>query len=189
MSQIIRKLLAEQLSLYRLQRHDFLNHWQVIMGYLQLNNPSKALEYMHKALQGMQIEQVIGQIPKDTIVAILLGWVNRLRQEGINTTVSYPEKMKERSFWQDYWLEEYAEAFYGYTKECVESTSVVSNELSEESCAEIILEERLFCSFRFLRGGVLLQEKTFKLINGENTICFTIKPESTLKVGTGDQEP
>ena len=166
MSQIIRKLLAEQLSWYRLQRHDFLNHWQVIMGYLQLSNPKKALDYMHRALQGTQNEQMIGQIPEEIFGAILLGWVIRLRQEGINTTVSYPEIMKEQSFWLDYWLEEYAEAFYGYTIECVECSTVQSNELAEESYAEIILEEGLSCSFRFFRGGKLLQEKRIKLVNG-----------------------
>ncbi len=165
MSQIIRILLAEQLNWYRLQRHDFLNHWQVIMGYLQLNNPNRALEYMHKALQGMQNEQMIGQIPEEIFGAILLGWVTRLRQAGINIAVSYPETMKEQSFWQDYWLEEYAEAFYGYTIECVESITVQSNELSQESCAEIILEEGLSCNFRVLREGTLLQEKRIRLKN------------------------
>ncbi|MFZ3101998.1 MAG: Spo0B domain-containing protein [Desulfitobacteriaceae bacterium] len=165
MSQIIRKLLAEQLSWYRLQRHDFLNHWQVIMGYLQLNNPKKALEYMHRALQGMENEQKIGQIPEDIFGAILLGWVTRLRQAGINTTVSYPDIMKEQSFWLDYWLEEYAEAFYGYTIDCVESITIQSNEVSQESCAEIILGEGLACGFRFFRGGKLLREKRVKLVN------------------------
>ncbi len=165
MSQIIRKLLAEQLSWYRLQRHDFLNHWQVIMGYLQLNNPNKALDYMHRALQGIENEQKMGQIPEEVFGAILLGWLTRLRQEGINTTVSYPEIMKEQSFWRDYWREEYAEAFYGYTIECVESTTVQTDELLEERCAEIILEEGFSCSFRFLTRGILLQEKRINLVN------------------------
>ena len=164
-SQIIQKLLAEQLRWYRLQRHDFLNHWQVIMGYLQLNNPDKALDYMRRALQGIENEQKIGQIPEDIFAAILLGWLIRLNQEGIKTSVSYPEVMKEQSFWLNYRSEEYAEAFYGYTIECVESTSVQSKELSEEICAEIILDEGLACLFRVLSEGKLLLEKKLELIN------------------------
>lgn len=165
MSQIIHKLLAEQLDWYRLQRHDFLNHWQVIMGYLQLNNPVKALDYMRGALQGIENEQKIGQIPEDFFAAILLGWVIRLTQAGIRTTIGYPDKMKEQSFWRDNWIEEYAEAFYGYTIECVEGTNVKGKELAEEICAEIILEERLSCLFRVRRGGIIVQEKQLILID------------------------
>lgn len=145
---------------YRLQRHDFLNHWQVIMGYLQLNNPDKALEYMRKALQGIQNEQKIGQISNDIFGAILLGWVNHLRKEEINTTINYPESMKEQDYWQNNWFDEYAEAFYGYTIECMESIKEENKSL-KESHAEIVFEGRLSCSFRFLREGIPLKEIKF----------------------------
>lgn len=36
----------EVLALLRSQRHDFLNHLQVVSGYLQLNNREKALNYL-----------------------------------------------------------------------------------------------------------------------------------------------
>jgi hypothetical protein len=131
------------------------------MGYLQLNNPDKALEYMRKALREIQNEQKIGQISNDIFGAILLGWVTRLRQLEIKTIISYPETMKEQSCWQDNWFDEYTEAFYGYTMECMESINIESSGLLKESYAEIILEGQLSCSFRFLREGVLLREIRF----------------------------
>jgi hypothetical protein len=135
------------------------------MGYLQLNNPDKALEYMNKALQGIQNEQKIGQISNDIFRAILLGWVTRLRQQEIKTTISYPEIIKEQSYWQNNWFDEYAEAFYGYTMECMESMNIESSGLLKESHAEIILEGQLSCSFKFLREGVLLKEIQFETGN------------------------
>lgn len=135
------------------------------MGYLQLNNPDKALEYMRKALQGIQNEQKIGQISHDVLGVILLGWINRLRRQEINITVNYPETMKEQSYWQDSWFDEYTEAFYGYTMECMESIEVENSGLWKECCAEIILEEQFSCCFRFLREGVLLREIRFDTNN------------------------
>lgn len=138
------------------------------MGYLQLNNPDKALEYMRKALREIQNEQKIGQISNDIFGAILLGWVTRLRQLEIKTIISYPETMKEQSCWQDNWFDEYTEAFYGYTMECMESINIESSVLLKESYAEIILEGQLSCSFRFLREGVLLREIRFVTNNYGN---------------------
>lgn len=112
-------LLAEQLDFYRLQRHDFLNHWQVIMGYLQLGKADRALEYMRKGLQGLEAEQKIGQIPQEMVSAILLGFVISLRKEEIPVEVKLNERWKEATFWQEFWREEYGEALYGYTRECL----------------------------------------------------------------------
>jgi hypothetical protein len=138
------------------------------MGYLQLNNPDKALEYMRKALQGIRNEQKIGQIFNEIFGVIFLGWVTRLRQQEIKTTISYPETMIEPSYWQDNWFDEYAEAFYGYTMECVESINNENSGLLKESYAEIILEGQLSCTFRFLREGVLLREILFETNNQGN---------------------
>ena len=37
---------TELIRLLRLQRHDFINHFQVIHGFLQLGKTQKALEYI-----------------------------------------------------------------------------------------------------------------------------------------------
>ncbi|HWQ42387.1 MAG TPA: Spo0B domain-containing protein [Desulfosporosinus sp.] len=52
MSEVEHVLLSELLQWYSLQRHDFLNHWQVIMGNLQLNQSEKALAYMRETVAG-----------------------------------------------------------------------------------------------------------------------------------------
>jgi hypothetical protein len=44
-------LLAELLKFYRVQRHDFLNHFQVAMGYIQLGKADKAFEYLQRSGQ------------------------------------------------------------------------------------------------------------------------------------------
>ncbi|OIQ61531.1 sensory histidine kinase DcuS [Moorella thermoacetica] len=47
---------AEIIPLLRWQRHDFLNHLQVISGYLQLKKNDRALAYLRQAIA--QLEQV-----------------------------------------------------------------------------------------------------------------------------------
>ncbi|MEL1133955.1 Spo0B domain-containing protein [Desulfitobacterium sp. THU1] len=116
---IERLLLAEQLSHYRLQRHDFLNHWQVIMGYLQLGKADRALLYMQEGVGGLEAEQQIGQIPQDIVSASLLGLVIDLRKEGLWVEIQLASPVKKEEFWQEFWQEEYGEAVFGYTKECL----------------------------------------------------------------------
>ncbi len=41
--------LTRLMQLYRVQRHDFLNHFQVAMGYLQLGKSQQALDYLRQA--------------------------------------------------------------------------------------------------------------------------------------------
>lgn len=124
MAEMERVLLSEMLQWYRLQRHDYFNHWQVIMGNLQLQRPEKALAYMQEMLAEPQEEQKISHIYQTELAAILLGFLIRLRQDGIRTALDFPEAMKLQQFWQDHWQEEYAEALYGYTRECLEEVSL-----------------------------------------------------------------
>lgn len=120
MEGLLHKLLAEQLGHYRLQRHDFLNHCQVVRGYLQLNMPDKALSYLTEGLENMEAEQQIGQVPQPLVGAILLGLVVGLKKEGIGVEVKLGAELKRQEFWEKKDVEEYGEAFYGYTKECLE---------------------------------------------------------------------
>lgn len=114
-------LLKEQLEYYRLQRHDFLNHGQVIMGYLQLGKTEKALEYMREAIDGLEAEQIAGQIPQETVGAIILGFILTLRKEAIPVELYLEERMKNLNFWEEFWQEEYGQALYGYTRECIQT--------------------------------------------------------------------
>lgn len=160
MSEIEHVLLSELLQWYRLQRHDFLNQWQVIMGNIQLNQPEKALAYMREVIAKPEQEQKIAQIPEPQIGAILLGFIIRLRQENILTTIDFPEEMKQKDYWQGHWREEYMEAFYGYTRKWMEVS--LREKQSQELNAEIFLYDEprgLSCQFILLdEENVILDE-------------------------------
>lgn len=141
MPEIDQTLLSELLSWYRLQRHDCLNHFQVVKGYLQLNREDKALEYMQGMLLELQAEQMIAQIPSSLPAAILLGWVIRLRTQDVSADLSFPDGMKKEEFWDKRWREEYAEALYGYTIECLSISEELANKNTEKLQSEIYLYE------------------------------------------------
>ena len=123
MSEVEHVLLSELLQWYGLQRHDFLNHWQVIMGNLQLQQPEKALAYMKETVVAQEQEQKIAQIHETALAAILLGLIIGLRQDGITATLDFPEAMKKEDFWTDHWQDDYAVELYGYTRECLDVSS------------------------------------------------------------------
>lgn len=47
----------ETVDLLRRQRHDFANHLQVLRGYLELDQPSRALDYLLRISQELTIER------------------------------------------------------------------------------------------------------------------------------------
>lgn len=157
-SEVERILLSELLQWYRLQRHDYMNHWQVIMGNLQLNRPEEALAYMRETSAGSLEEQKIAQIPEPYLAAIMLGFMIRLSQEGVIATIDFPEEMKQRDFWKDHWRREYVEGLYGYTKECMEVAS--QSGTSKNLNAEVYLFDEL--------GGFACQ---FILSDEETVLC------------------
>ena len=124
MTEVERTLLAEQLDWYRLQRHDFLNHWQVVMGYIQLKQNDKALEYMREAWQGLAAEQEAGQIRQPMLAAILLGLIVQFHQNKAEVELTIPAEMHQENYWHELWREEYVPVFYGYTKECLRDFSL-----------------------------------------------------------------
>ncbi|MDR3541776.1 MAG: Spo0B domain-containing protein [Desulfosporosinus sp.] len=165
MSEIEHVLLSELLQWYRLQRHDLLNHWQVIMGNLQLNQPEKALAYMRELIAEPEQEQKIAQIPEPQLAAILLGFNIRLKLGSVTSTIDFPEEMKQEEFWQDHWREEYVEALYGYTRECLEVSARFRQ--SKNLNAEVILYDEaggLSCQFILLEEDDVLYDKMAKFI-------------------------
>ena len=166
MSEVEHVLLSELLQWYRLQRHDFLNHWQVIMGNIQLNQPEKALAYMRGMIAEPEQEQKIAQIPEPQLAAILLGFIIRLKEEGITATIDFPEEMKQEEFWQDHWREEYVEALYGYTRECLEVSSGYRRQLEKLNSEVFLYDEPrgLSCQFILLDEENVLFDKMAKFI-------------------------
>lgn len=159
-----RLLLKDQLDYYRLQRHDFLNHWQVIMGYLQLGKADKALSYMREGMSGLEAEQEIGQIPQETVAAILLSFVISLRKEGIKVEVKLKASMKETNFWEEFWQEEYGQALYGYTRECLTHLFEQTRRV-EGSNAFLEFDNTHFfsCNLRFWDGETVIWENRLEL--------------------------
>lgn len=160
MAEIETILLSKLLQWYRLQRHDFMNHWQVIQGYLQLQQPEKALAYMKKMLTVQVQEQKIAQIPEPALAAILLTLIIELRQREIPATLDFPEEMKKIDYWQDHWQKEYAAGLYGYTKECLEAT-LKAKQLSGITAEVYLFDEPggLACQIILGNDNVVLFDK------------------------------
>jgi len=68
-------LLKKLLETLRIQRHDFMNHLQVISGYLQLGNLAKAQEYTLKAVDSVETFGKLSKIPLPYLQSYLL-WLS-----------------------------------------------------------------------------------------------------------------
>ncbi|NLI92406.1 MAG: histidine kinase [Peptococcaceae bacterium] len=151
MSQLDKTLLFEQLETYQIQRHDFLNNFQVIRGYLQLNMPDRALAYIDEAIAGLLPQQEIYKVGQKSLLAILMGLYIGVRLKGVEMMVSFPPEMKKEEFWLERWQEEYALQFYGYTKECI--SLIPEDRNPEDLFAEIhltALTDGFACEFLLL---------------------------------------
>lgn len=113
-----KELLYQQLDNLQIQRHDFLNDFQVIKGYLQLAMPEKALDFIEYAINQLRPQQEIYMIGHKTVLAVLLSWYFELRLKGVLMEITVSPEMKTVEFWEKNWREEYDLQFYGYTKEC-----------------------------------------------------------------------
>jgi sensor histidine kinase regulating citrate/malate metabolism len=65
-------LCREVVGLYREDRHDFLNHLQIILGYLQLNKEEKAIAYIKEIYQEIQEISIITRLKNPYLVIALL---------------------------------------------------------------------------------------------------------------------
>lgn len=73
----------EFIYIFRQQRHDFLNHIQVILGYLQIGQKDMAIDYIHRIIDEANDERRIFQLNIQT-VARLLKLKYELKKRGIN---------------------------------------------------------------------------------------------------------
>lgn len=77
------QLLREVVDLFREQRHDFLNHFQVVLGYLQLNKADRAVAYMKQVNSEMQELSSITKLENPYLVVMLLLGVQKSKSLGI----------------------------------------------------------------------------------------------------------
>ncbi|ADY56744.1 signal transduction histidine kinase regulating citrate/malate metabolism [Syntrophobotulus glycolicus DSM 8271] len=160
MSELEENILLEQLDCFQVQRHDFLNNFQVIRGYLQLNMPEKAIEYMNTVVKELEPQQEAYKIPDKHFQALLLGWLFGLRFKGVKTSfvLRYDRQVNRADNWQ-----RYAEKFHGYTKECL--SRILPDENLEESNAAIVLtaqDNGFTCRFDFFKKQELLFSSDFQ---------------------------
>ncbi|NPV27190.1 MAG: hypothetical protein HPY81_07035 [Firmicutes bacterium] len=85
--------LNEVVGLLRVQRHDFLNHLQVIMGFLQLNKPEQALAYLRKISAQLQEAGKVMRLPWPELVAVLLLAEKQAEQDQVDLTIEVAVNM------------------------------------------------------------------------------------------------
>jgi len=73
--------LSELIYLIRTQRHDFINHLQVIMGYLQLNKVDTAIKYIKNTSAELQEVGRLMQTAWPELPVILMLKNRRVREE------------------------------------------------------------------------------------------------------------
>ncbi|MDK2824389.1 MAG: hypothetical protein PWP71_2307 [Clostridia bacterium] len=104
------QLLNELLKTNRHQRHDFLNHLQVIWGFLKLNKNDKAIEYIQEVSNHLQSLRQLNNIASTELAADISAKVLSLGfNEGFK--ISIPEVWyiedknipKVRSFFNEIW--------------------------------------------------------------------------------------
>ncbi|HWJ03628.1 MAG TPA: Spo0B domain-containing protein [Verrucomicrobiae bacterium] len=89
------KNLAQLLHLYRVQRHDFLNHFQVAMGYMQLGKTERALEYLKQAAAEAQATAPLARVKPGELAVGLLDFQHACFMGGIDFVSNCPEDLAE----------------------------------------------------------------------------------------------
>ena len=75
--------MYELLEVMRVQRHDFMNHLQVISGLLQLKKNDRAADYIKQVAQEMSQEGALARIGVPGIVAAVLTAELAAKKQGI----------------------------------------------------------------------------------------------------------
>ena len=69
---LLEETLCRMLEAHRLMRHDYMNHFQIIAGYLQLGQAEKAREYINKISRGQERFKDLGRIETPVLRSLLL---------------------------------------------------------------------------------------------------------------------
>lgn len=72
----------------RSNRHDFFNHLQVILGYIQLKKSQMAVEYMKEITEKLEYQTSISNIKDMGVAALLLKKENIAESQGIKLEVA-----------------------------------------------------------------------------------------------------
>lgn len=102
---------AELIPLLRWQRHDFLNHLQVISGYIQLQKSDRALVYLRQAIDQMEQVGRIMRLLQPDLALIALTKIKGAAAKGINLEMKIETRMenlalepgKAADLWETAW--------------------------------------------------------------------------------------
>jgi len=72
------RLLLSLAEAHHLLRHDFNNHLQVILGYIQLKKPEKAQEYLLQTIKSLQCFQQLTRVDLPLLQPFMISFLTRL---------------------------------------------------------------------------------------------------------------
>ncbi|MGI9861592.1 Spo0B domain-containing protein [Moorella naiadis] len=88
---------AEIIPLLRWQRHDFLNHLQVISGYIQLQKSDRALAYLRQAIDQMEQLGQIMRLLQPELALITLTRIEGATARGITPEVKIETRLENQA--------------------------------------------------------------------------------------------
>ncbi|MDD4767873.1 MAG: Spo0B domain-containing protein [Desulfotomaculaceae bacterium] len=83
------------LEVIQVQRHDFLNHLQVVSGYLQLNKPDRMREYIDKIIADMRVMSQTAWLEIPEVTAALLVGFNEAAKHQIEMELAVQAKLDQ----------------------------------------------------------------------------------------------
>lgn len=91
-------LLKELLEANRHQRHDFLNHLQVLWGFLKIKKEDKAIEYMQVVTDYLQELRMLNNIVNSQLAAdISVKVLNLGLKKGFNVSIPEPWSISDKN--------------------------------------------------------------------------------------------
>lgn len=84
----------------RVYKHDFLNHLQVIYGYLQLKKPELALQYVQEAIEDIQDNGSVMRLELPELISWLLFTQAELEEQGIKLNLQNDAEFTKLVSWE-----------------------------------------------------------------------------------------
>jgi len=126
--------LEKFLEIVQVQRHDFLNHLQVISGLLQLNKVERALEYVSQVSREISQSSKTSRVKIPAVTLALLTCLNEAAKYQVEMELTVNSNFADCGV-PGHVVGEAIEQSVGYALEAMASTEIVRNHL------EIIFSE------------------------------------------------
>jgi sensor histidine kinase regulating citrate/malate metabolism len=169
------ELCCEILNLMREQRHDFVNHFQVVLGYLQLKKTGLAAEYIKQKNAEMQQFGLQTKCTNPYLEALMLLALHKSRGMGVELSFQVGDNVAI----EHHHSEAVIDQIFFIT---VLALQVLNRQRDEEKWIKISLEEnKENISGKIILPSMLTQENSdclFNRLKQENlTITMNIKGE------------